>query len=1145
MNAKGISAIYPLSPLQQGMLFQTIYAPEAGAYVEQFVCTLRGELDEESLRLAWQQTVDRHDVLRTAFVWEEVDEPLQVVGERAALVWEREDWRGLTQHAQRERLETLLDADRRRGFDLTRAPLMRLTLIDANAGESYFVWSHHHLLLDGWSVSLLMREVSEQYQALRRGVQPRLERPRPFREYIAWLRQQDAARAEAFWREALEGVSVPTPLGVWRSASVPHAEAKGYGERETHLSSAVTSALQTQARRHKLTLNTLLQGAWALLLARYSNTDDVVFGSVVSGRPAELPGVESMVGMFINTLPVRVHVPKQGTLLDWLRGLQSAQAEARQYEHTSLIELPGWAGLPRGQSMFESVLVFANYPVEPGGGQQGARLEIRDPRLIETNDMPLTLEAAPGPELKLKVVYDERRFDEQAADLILGHWMTALASMAEGLDRRPTDVRIITAEERSKLLSELSARPLDGQEDGLAHRLFEAQVEADPGGVAVSFDGEEMSYAELNRRSNQIAHGLRVIAVEAGRPVALMLGGGPLHVAALIGVLKAGCPFVCLDPNYPAARLEQILEEIDAACLISDAASLKSHAPIIGVRRKMHGMSVVTLDAGDARAESCGVEGVIDGAGWFETCPATNPASVATPQDLAYIVFTSGSTGRPKGIMQPHRSFCQFLTWQSDYFGITRGKRVAQWASLTYDASYCEVFGALCFGATLCLTSAAKRYDPAALVEWVRAEKISLLQTVPSFCRQVINVLDSKFKELSDPWPSLEHMLLAGELLSVDLARAWLRRHPRSNKLYNLYGPSEMVLATYYPVEDVRDGQLSIPVGRAIGGRQILILDEDQRLCPVGVTGEIYVRSRYLTSGYWQRPEETEKAYIQNPLHEDYPDPVYRTGDLGRWLPDGNIEFGGRKDFQVKVRGMRVEIEDIESALRQHELVGECAVAAHRYDDNDQRLAAYVVLKPQTEKHQPGSGANGTAYRAHAGVEASREETLSPPETRLRSFLKTLLPEHMIPSAFVFAETLPRTRTGKLDRKALPRPELRRHVEQSYVAPRTPLEAQVAVIWRDLLKVDRVGVEDNFFELGGHSILALQALNRMREQCGVDLPLRSFFDAPTVAAMAQQADAARDVEDEGQRLFQLLEQVRQLTPDEAGAMLRRKRESST
>ena len=1103
MSANNISAIYPLSPLQQGFLFRAISDPDSSSYVVQYSCKLRGRLDAGALRRAWQEVVNRHDILRTAFVWEGVEEPLQVVGTRVTLPWDEHDLSGLPPTEQQQRLQEYFTAARQGGFDPAHAPLMRLGLVRMSEEESVFVWTHHHLVVDGWSTALLMKNVAEFYQAFLNGGHIPKFKPRPYGDYIAWLRRQDLSEAESYWRGALDGVSVPTPLGIDRNLSPAPGQTKNYSEKVDRLPANEMLALQTIAKRYRLTINAMLEGAWALLLSRYSNSDDIVFGGVVSGRPPELAGVETMIGMFINTVPVRVRVPPDMVVSQWLQELQAQQAEARRYQYNSLTEIQGWANIQPGQPLFESVLTFANYPSQNAAEKQDqVQLRVSDIHFHERTDLPLTMQAAPGPELHFRVLYDKQRIDDETAARILGHLKTILTAMSEGLDGRVGDVPILTACEREEL-SARAAVSLDCGPEETVQQLFEACVAANPEAPALSFDGKILTYGELNRASNQIAHGLRDITPR--KPVAVMLEDGFMQIETLFGIIKAGHPFVCLDPNYPSLRVKQILELVEPACVVADIASLRLHAEVVAACRRELAMQVVTLEEGES-----GLADVIDGARWFETCPTTNPEPASTSHDLLYIVFTSGSTGQPKGIMQPHRSFCQYIRWHKGIFNIGPGKRLAQWASITYDANYHRLFGALCFGATLCMTTPARRYDPAAFTDWVRNEGINLIHMVPSFSRQILDVVKTKYKAHENPWPALDCMSLAGEPLSVDLARGWLQRFSDGQRLYNMYGPSECILASYHHVDQLDEAQRSIPIGKSIGGRQLIILDEAGRLCPIGLTGEIYIRSPYLTNGYWGRAEETAKVFIQNPLHSDFPDPVYRTGDLGRWLPDGNVEFRGRKDQQVKVRGVRIEIEEIEYALRRHELVGEAAVAAHLYDELDHQLVGYVVLKVKETENVA---------------------------TELRQFLRELLPEPLVPATFVFLEALPRTRSGKLDRKALPRPELQRQDDRAFVAPRTPLESVIVKIWQDLLKVEQVSVEDNFFELGGHSIMATQAVNRIREKCASKLSLRAFLESPVIAALARHIEAEQQLAEET-KMRQLLESVKQLTADQAGVLLK-------
>jgi amino acid adenylation domain-containing protein len=770
----------------------------------------------------------------------------------------------------------------------------------------------------------------------------------------------------------------------------------------------------------------------------------------------------------------------------------------------------GWSEVERGQPLFESILVFENYPESKSNAAPEEKLGVNSVRFFELTNYPLAVAVGPGQELSFIVVYDERRFDAGMIERMLRHLQTLLQSIVARPEQRIRDLSFLTEDERHQLLVDWNAAGEDAAYLTL-HQIFEEHAGRIPNAVAISFQGERISYADLNSRSNRLAHALRETGVEPNDKVAIMLDNSPEQIVALLGILKSGCAFVCLDANYPPNRLRQILQEVSPPCLITDAVCMTAHRTLLEEYRRESGCRIVSMVKPDGRDEPADsfVTSIEP-----DSYPANNPEVLSDPEATAYVVYTSGSTGTPKGIMQSHRSFAQFLDWQNRYCDLRESKRIAQWASITYDASYCEIFGALCAGATLCMETTTVRHDPAALVDWLRNEKISVLIVVPSFGRQVWQALEAEeARGAAQALPDLEVLGLAGEALPVDLARAWLERFPKRPALVNLYGPTESVLATYYGVEKVEPLQTSIPVGRAIDGRQILILDEAGRLCPVGVKGEIYIRSRYLTQGYYKRPEETRKAFVQNPLHDEYPDRVYRTGDLGRWLPDGNIEFFGRIDNQVKVRGMRVELEDIEAALRRHELVSECVVGVRPFAGGDERLVAYVVAGEEVR----------------AGV--------------LRSYLKESVPDYMVPARFLFLETMPRTPSGKIDRNALPAPDAQQpEPGEDFVAPRTDVEITVATIWQTLLGVERVGADDNFFELGGHSLLATQVVNRLREACSVNLPLRSVFEHPTVAGLAASIEKLREeAQPQADKIADLINQIKYLSEDQVEALLLQKK----
>ncbi|HEX8352018.1 MAG TPA: condensation domain-containing protein, partial [Pyrinomonadaceae bacterium] len=685
MRADVIEDIYPLSPMQQGMLFHSVYAAGSGVYFEQMSCELRGELNLSAFGRAWQGVVDRHAVLRSSFVWEELDEPVQVVERRVEMPVAVLDWRALTAREQAARLEEFLVADREAGFNLPEAPLMRVTLMRLGADRHRLVWSHHHLLLDGWSMPLLLREVFSLYEAHARGESPYLPPPRPFRDYIAWLQRQDAARAERFWREYLRGFTAPTPLPLARASSQAGVESprRGHGERRASLSREATEKLSRLARTHQLTLNTVVQGAWAVLLSRYSGEGEVVFGATVSGRPAELEGVERMLGLFINTLPVRARVAGEEKVCEWLRGLQEEGAEARQYEYAPLSDVQRWGGIGGGRPLFDSIFVFENYPVDSelgeGVSDGGASIEIGDVGSFKLTNYPLTLLAAVGGELRLLLSYDQSVFADESIEQLLRHLLTLLEAMAENPERRLAELSPLTEEERRRLVLGCNDTARDYPAGESIHGLFERQVSRTPDSIALTFGGESLTYSELNARANQLAHYLRRRGVGAESRVAVMLERSVGLVVSLLAVLKAGGAYVPLDPEYPAERLRFMLDDCRPEALVTDSSLSARLASGWGGRAVL-----LDRDGEAVAAES-----------------AADPCLTPDPQGLAYVIYTSGSTGRPKGAMNAHRGVVNRLLWMQEEYGLTASDVVMQKTPFSFDVSVWEFFWPLITGARL------------------------------------------------------------------------------------------------------------------------------------------------------------------------------------------------------------------------------------------------------------------------------------------------------------------------------------------------------------------------------------------------------------------------------------------------------------
>lgn len=878
MSSRSSKDAYPLSPMQQGMLFHSISAADADMYVQQLSCRLEGNLDEAAFAGAWQQLLDRHAVLRTAFAWRGLSEPLQVVGDQVRPPLELHDWRDRAADAQVAAIRDLCAAERARGFDLQRAPLLRLQLVRLGDTTSQLVWTWHHVILDAWSVPIVIEELFALYEQRPIDLAP----SRPYRDFVAWQRGQDLAAAEAFWRADLAGFHEPTPLGIDRIA---RGHDSGYGLEFLEVPSEEIEALRETALRARLTLNTMMQGAWALLLSRYSGRDDVVFGTAVAGRPPELEGVERMVGLTINTLPVRVRIAPEQRLGTWLEGLQQLQAETRRYEHAPLREVQGWSVVPRGTQLFDSLLVFENAPLDVER-MQGRTLRLAHYDFVERASFPLTVMMEVRTRSKVGVGYDRSRFDRHSMLRMLRHLRALLAAMAGDLDRPLAELDYVTADERAQLL-EWSAGVPAGWPSAVPApsipRLFEQQVEQTPNAPAATFADVTLTYGELNARANVYAHWLRAQNIGIEDRVAVCMDASLARLAAILGVMKAGAVYVPMETSAPAARRQDTIADCGARI-------------------------VITIDT------------IPDG-------NTSNLADAPHPDALAYLIYTSGSTGRPKGVAVTHRSLHHLVDAQIEAFHIEPVSRVLQFASLSFDASISEIFTALLAGATLCMAPHELLVPSREMLALMQRQGITTVTLPPSVLARLPE------SEL----PSLRTLVSAGEPCSAELATRWAR----GRLFLNAYGPTEItVCATIGEIEP--DGTKP-SIGRPMAEARVYILDERLRPVAIGVTGELCVGGPGVARGYWNRPALTAERFIPDPFSGMPGSRLYRTGDLARFLANGEIEFLGRRDEQIKLRGFRVELGEVESALRSESSLAEAAVVA----END-RLIAYVVPRRAT-----------------------------------------------------------------------------------------------------------------------------------------------------------------------------------------------------
>jgi amino acid adenylation domain-containing protein len=1034
---KNVEDIYPLSPMQEGMMFHTLYAPGSGAYVVHISSRIQGNLNIAAFKRTWQKILERHPILRSAYLWDKVDKPLQIVRTEVKLPWYEPDWRGLSAEKQEQQLQDYLWSEHGQGFDLSQAPLMRMALIRLGDNKYQFVWNYSHLLLDGWSVQIIFEELFVFYRADSEGRTLNMPRPRPYRDFIAWMQKQDKAKAEEFWRETLKGFSVPTPLPI-ETAELPstgpqHLEMAIEVDRET------TAKLQALGRQHRITLNTFVQGAWAWLLGRYSAVEEVVFGVTVTGRPVSLRGVESVVGLLVNTLPMRVALNHDESLLNWLRRLQDHQLEIRQYEASSLVEVKSWSEVSGMLPLFETFVVFENHPVATGIQELRGDLHFLSSRVFESAAYPLTLLAEPGEQMRLRMMYDSSRFSTPTVTRILGEVRNVLANMAASPEQNVSELGLLSEAERRQLLIEWNQTEAPYSQGKCLPELVEEQALRTPQALAIINEQGNLSYKELEERANQLAHYLRALGIRPEMRVGVCVDRSLEMIVGILGVLKAGGAYVPLDPTYPSDRLGYVLEDSQAKVLLIQHR-LSSQLPTFSG-------TVIELDSQ-----------------WQSIAhhSSQNPIRIAAPENLAYVIYTSGSTGKPKGVAICHRSVVAFLTWVHQVFAKEDLAGVLASTSICFDLSVFELFAPLtCGGSAIVVKNALALAElPEAI-----AVQVKLINTVPSAMRELV-----RMKAVPD---SVRIVNLAGEALPANLVQE-IYTGNEIEQVFNLYGPSEdTTYSTYAHIPRAHNG-LHVSIGKPIANTQVYVLDERMKPLPIGACGELFIGGDGLARGYLGRPALTAERFVPDPFSNRAGARLYRTGDWVRWHANETLEFTRRIDHQVKIRGYRIEMGEIETALCDLEKVEQAVVVVREDEPGEKRLVAYLVVSEEIPLQELGDSLkqNLPAYMIPADF-----------------MILESLP--LTPNGKVDRRALPAPVKDML------RPK------QSYVAPRNATETQLAQIWSEILRLEYVGVEDNFFLLGGHSLQATRVVARMRDAFKMDVPLPLLFQATTIAKLAE------------------------------------------
>ncbi|ABC29732.1 Non-ribosomal peptide synthetase modules and related protein [Hahella chejuensis KCTC 2396] len=1063
VTKKDIKNIYPLTPVQEGMLFHALLEPESSAYFQQTAWRLRGELDADAFEQAWRLLAQRHDLLRTLFSHQQSDQPLQIVLHQLAPSFERQDLRHIDSLRADAYCRHYRDNERRQGFDLSLGPLWRISLLRLEDDLWEVVWSHHHILLDGWSYGLLLSELLATYRSLRKGedaeAQLNVAPAPPFSRYVRWLAAQDQAASADYWRTYMEGFTEPTepPFRRYRPDSRPEN-----AELSFQLSRGQTERLQNLCAQHGITLNALLQATVATLLARCCDQEDVAFGTVVSGRPADLAGVENMVGPFINTVPCRIRVDPGRSLLQLAQTLQQRHLASAPHHYYPLAKIQAAAGFAgQDQGLFNLVMAVENYPVDAMVKQATEQTDlgfaVEDVFSFEKTHYDFDLQFMPGERLQGKLIYNRSRYEPAYVESIPLIFQTIIESFCSNIEVKIAAIPLLS-EASLELLRDvcegLSWRP---DSDTLIDR-FLRQAQASPQRIAVSDSDAQLSYEALREAANRLARRLAEQNVSDDEPVGLCTGRSVNLAVGILGILSAGGAYLPLDIAQPEARLRQQIVDSGLRVIVADNATLAA---------------LRDIDAG----APVRILALPDAAQHLEAAPELELQRMLRPDQLAYVIYTSGSTGVPKGVAIEHRSVVNLndALWDIAYRRYSRPINVALLANAVFDASVQQLFPVLLHGHRLLVVDQDTRQDAARLTDLFIQQRITLSDCTPTLLALWLPELARRSDELA-----LDTLLVGGEPLPSALAQAFGEALP-AVRLINVYGPTECCVdATAYTVDSKRPPPSPyVPIGQPLRNTRAWVLDRHGAPVPAGVPGEIVLAGAGVSRGYLNRPElNGEKfVFLSSPCSASGAVRFYKTGDLGRWTLDGALEFLGRMDDQVKVRGHRIELGDVESHLRSHP---------------DVEQAAALLVSPAS-----GSGIANAELFAYIVL----KQDIS--ADTLREFLQKRLPDYMIPSGYVTLDALPLSVSGKLDRKALAslgRGE-RLGVTTVFSAPQSPLETLLARLWGDILGRDQVGVNDNYFALGGDSIKAIQLASRLHRE-GWKMAIKDLFANPTIAALS-------------------------------------------
>ncbi len=1045
-ETKTVSKVYPLSPLQEGMLFHSLYAEGRLPYVSQFTCDFPEGLDMDRFGTVWSHLIKCHDVLRTSVHADRFEIPVQCVHEEAPVRLVEVDYRHLEGAALEQALASFAKSEATQSFDLTAAPLFGFSVVRLPGGTARLTMRNHHILWDGWSLSILMGQFMSCYAALAQGnTLPKIPESN-YGKFIRQVRAKGREGAERFWRTYLRNLEGPTHLP-FLEARQQRNKLFGNTFQRMQIDAQLTRDLVSYAQQHRLTMNTMVQGAWSYLLSRYSGVSEIVFGATVSGRDWGVGKAEEEVGLYINTLPVCTKISPEQEIGSWLSELQDGHTKGREdYAYVSLAEIQGWIGMQ--DSLFDSLLVFENYPVDEAMSNASTAISIDNVKATESTNYLLTLGIShTGDDLSIKFDYNDQLLSYDTVTMVQGHLLAVLRSMISEATR-VGDLDFLDEKETSLLLAGFGTTDMDAKELSDSHTVLDlitAQVRSTPGSPALSCADGQLSYDDLSWRSDIIAYHLQsVYKINKGDKIVVYMDRCLDMVAAMIGIWKAGGVYVPVDVSQPLERLDYILGDTASAIVLSNSAI--SAKGLSGLGSLIVDMDKIPQSVPDGISRS------------LEACPQG--------QDLAYVLYTSGTTGVPKGVMVKHSNLLAYLKGIEGRF--IKGGVQPILSSNSFDIFLFELFRPLLTGGTACLLTDEEIRDMDLLLE--RIKEANSFHAVPAFMSTITESI-GQAKEKS-VYTNIKELYIGGDAVPIQILIRMREVFPCA-RIHEFYGPTEGTIFAVSKTHGLDDeiGNIAT-IGSPIGYNSIRILDAAGKLCARGVVGEIHIGGAQVSQGYLNLPSVTDEKYVESVLPGR--EVLFRTGDMGKWLPNGNIAFIGRNDRQVKIRGYRIELGEIEKVLEGLPSV-ERAVLTAADLGSGKRLVAYVVPAP--------------------GIVFDRNELMGP--------LRNILPDYMVPRYYTALSEIPLTTNGKVDHEGLPEPII--GIDDNYVAPKTDIERQLVSIWSELLAIDEehIGITESFFNLGGDSLKTITLQNKIKKDFDIKIKLEAFFNEPSIKELGR------------------------------------------